>query len=103
MNSSSRYQQSLVRERRRRRGWRRLQGGLRSGVLIGQRRPCASEGSRAWGAEREGSTSTHPMRMKFGKIVHASDEIGGTATVARMVRRAMAKEVTIRSRDQNAR
>eukprot|EP00965_Chrysotila_dentata_P246333 6207101-Pleurochrysis_carterae.AAC.1 len=68
MTISLGYQQSPVRERRRRGGWAHLQGCLWSGVLSGQRRPCASEVCITYGAERERSASTHAMQMPFGKL-----------------------------------
>eukprot|EP00965_Chrysotila_dentata_P182925 6040512-Pleurochrysis_carterae.AAC.2 len=36
---------------------------VQSKAFSGRRRPCASESSRAWGAERERSASAHAMQM----------------------------------------
>eukprot|EP00965_Chrysotila_dentata_P164633 5435448-Pleurochrysis_carterae.AAC.1 len=51
--SRSTTRQAIVREEAQARGLSAPTRRLWVGVLSGRRRPCASQGSRAWGAERE--------------------------------------------------
>eukprot|EP00965_Chrysotila_dentata_P232974 6199297-Pleurochrysis_carterae.AAC.1 len=47
---------------------------LRSGMLSGRRRPCASKGPRSWEAERERSDSTHAMQISKCKLGNCACE-----------------------------